>query len=321
MKLRIATFNLENLDKKETTEPSFEKRIQILRPQLIRLRADIICFQEIHSQKKEGQKSLTALKELLEKTPYQNYQKAVSRDEDGQLFSQRNLVTASRFKILESHSYTHQFTPSPQYETVTAEKNELRKITWERPILRSVIDLNGRRLNLLNLHLKSKIPTNINGQKVDNYTWKTASGWAEGYFLSSMRRVGQALETRVLVDKLFDEDLHGLIVIAGDFNADFDEVPVEAILGRVENTGNGELAERVLIPCENTIPETSRYTLYHHGKKNMLDHLIISRGLLPFYRHTEIHNETLSDESVAFAGDVKFPESDHAPVVAEFEIV
>ncbi|MEM9748885.1 MAG: endonuclease, partial [Actinomycetota bacterium] len=33
----------------------------------------------------------------------------------------------------------------------------------------------------------------------------------------------------------------------------------------------------------------------------------------------EIHNEILHDESLAFAGDAKFPESDHAPVVAEFE--
>jgi endonuclease/exonuclease/phosphatase family metal-dependent hydrolase len=260
MKIRIATFNLENLDKKEGMEPSFETRMKILKPQLLRLRADIICFQEIHSQEEKNQKKLTALKKLLAETPYQKYKIATSQNKEGQLFTQRNLVIISRFKILVSNSYIHQYTPAPQYEAVTANDSKLKKITWERPILHVAIDLNGRRLDLINLHLKSKIPTNINGQKSDNYTWKTASGWAEGYFLSSMRRVGQALETRVIVDKLFDNDLQSLIVVAGDFNADFYEVPLEAILGRVENTGNGELAERVLIPCENTIPESSRYT-------------------------------------------------------------
>ena len=38
------------------------------------------------------------------------------------------------------------------------------------------------------------------------------------------------------------------------------------------------------------------------------------------YRGSEIHNEILHDESVDFADDQKFPESDHAPVLAEFEL-
>jgi exonuclease III len=52
----------------------------------------------------------------------------------------------------------------------------------------------------------------------------------------------------------------------------------------------------------------------------MLDHMLVTRDLLAFYRGSEIHNELLHDESAAFAVDKKFPESDHAPVVATFEI-
>jgi exonuclease III len=33
----------------------------------------------------------------------------------------------------------------------------------------------------------------------------------------------------------------------------------------------------------------------------------------------QIHNEVLHDESIAFATDRQYPESDHAPVVATFE--
>ena len=76
----------------------------------------------------------------------------------------------------------------------------------------------------------------------------------------------------------------------------------------------------MLVPCENTVPEPSRYSLLHLGKGNMLDHVLVSRSLLAHYRKTEIHNETLPDESGAFRTDVLFPESDHAPVVAEFEV-
>ena len=58
----------------------------------------------------------------------------------------------------------------------------------------------------------------MEGQKIDTYTWRTAHGWAEGYFIASMKRVGQALETRVLVDNILDNDEQALIVVCGDFN-------------------------------------------------------------------------------------------------------
>ena len=48
---------------------------------------------------------------------------------------------------------------------------------------------------------------------------------------------------------------------------------------------------------------------------------MVSRSLLASYKGAEIHNEVLHDESVAFATDKKFPESDHAPVIAEFELL
>ena len=111
------------------------------------------------------------------------------------------------------------------------------------------------------------------------------------------------------------------VIVCGDFNSTSDNVPVQAIRGDVENTGNGKLSNRVLIPCEQTVPESSRYSLLHLGKGEMLDHLLVSRSLLAFYNHTEIHNEILHDESIAFATDKKYPESDHAPIVAEFNIV
>ena len=70
-----------------------------------------------------------------------------------------------------------------------------------------------------------------------------------------------------------------------------------------------------------TMPLTStRYSLIYRGRGAMLDHILVSRSLIGHYRGTEIHNELLHDESVANASDTRFPEPDHAPVVAEFEL-
>jgi endonuclease/exonuclease/phosphatase family metal-dependent hydrolase len=126
------------------------------------------------------------------------------------------------------------------------------------------------------------------------------------------------LETRILIDELFDTDDEAFIVVSGDFNAEMDEVAVEVIRGDVEKTGNPRLSTRVLVPCELTIPDSSRFSLNYLGLGRMIDHLLVSRPLLTFCQGSEIHNELLHDESIAFATDKKYPESDHAPLVAEF---
>ncbi|NJN26203.1 MAG: endonuclease [Cyclobacteriaceae bacterium] len=321
--LRIATFNLENFDDIPGQLPTLAQRIAIMRPQLLRINADILCLQEVNGQETDGQpRQLLALNKLIEGTPYDQYFSASTKTKDNfQVYDERNLVILSKFEIKTYGQFKNTFIPAPLYRTVTAQppEQEADEVAWERPILSAEIKLpGGRLLYLLNLHLKSKIPTNIKGQKRDNYSWKTASGWAEGYFVSSMKRVGQALETRVIIDEIFDRDPDAYIVVCGDFNADQNEVPVMAIRGLVEHTGNATLANRVMYPCENGIPESARYSLFHRGRGEMIDHLLISRNMLEFYKSTEIHNEMLHDESIAFASDILYPESDHAPIIAEF---
>lgn len=321
--LRIATFNLENLDDKQGKPPPLAERIAVMRPQLRRLRADVLCLQEVNGQEQPGQpRQLTALTELLQGTGYEGYHRATTLTSANQPYDVRNLVVLSRFPIVHRQQIKHDLTPQPLYRKVTAipAETEASEVTWERPILYVQLDLGaGATLHLVNVHLKSKIPTDISGQKRDRDTFRSVSGWAEGFFISSMKRVGQALEVRFLLDQIFDAPAPApLVAVCGDFNADIDDVPVKALRGRVEETGNPDLLGRIMIPCELTVPEPSRYSLLHLGKGEMIDHILCSRALLSSYRGTEIHNEVLPDESGAFRTDVKFPESDHAPVVAEF---
>lgn len=332
-RLRIATFNLENFDE-TSEEPSLEERITLMRPQLARVDADVLCLQEINGQReREGShRRLSALEKLREDTRYADYEMVCTRLADGsEPYDERNLVVLSRFEITDHAQHKHDYAPAPYYRTVTDKdteadvdeallKEEAEKMNWERPILACRIRAGGKLLHVLNVHLKSKRPTDIPEQKKDRYTWKTASGWAEGFFLSSMKRVGQALETRMFIDEIFDEDEQALIVACGDFNADTDDVPLQAIRGDVESHGNADLATRVMVPVEKSIPEPARYSSLYLGKGEMIDHLLVSRQMLQYHKGSEIHNELLHDESISFATDVKYPESDHAPVIAEFEL-
>ena len=276
-------------------------------------------------------RTLAALDSLLVGTGYEDYQRLTTTTIGGELYQERNLVILSRFPLIGHPRTIIRDTsgPRPAYQVATADPPDQTAdpLEWERPILYAQLDLGGGRvLHVMNLNLKSKIATDIQGQKLDSFTWKTPAAWAEGSFISSMKRVGQALQVRLEIDRLFDQagqtgDPTPLIAICGDFNAKSDEVPLQAICGQVEDTGNPAHGPRVMVACENQVAESARYSLFHLGQREMIDHVLASRALLATLDHTEIHNEYLPDESGAFRTDVKFPESDHAPVVAQFTLV
>jgi predicted extracellular nuclease len=327
--IRIATFNVENLDEAEDEKnPPLAVRAGVLRATLERLDAHILCLQEVHGQELPGhtsdhpKRSLSALDEVLRGTAYERYERVTTRTTAGVPYDVRNLVILSAFPIVTSAQYRNDHIETLQYRSVTATdppQQEARDVSWERPILHAEVEVPGlTRVHVINLHLKSKRASNVAGQR-DGYLWKSAAGWAEGFFLSSIKRVGQALETRVLVDRIFDAEAAAPIVVCGDFNAEPGEVPVDAIRGAVEDTNNPELRPRVLIPCSRGIPESIRYSLYHHGRANLLDHMLMSQALLPRFRSAAILNENLHDESLPFTFDTKYPESDHAAFVAAFE--
>ncbi len=322
MNLRIATFNVENLDDVTGRRPTLAERIQVMRPQLIRMRADILCLQEVHSQGPSNDRNLNALDQLLAGTDYAGFHRSTTLTTELQLYNQRNLVTLSRFPISATDIVRDSSGPRPRYQMATADPEDVTAnlLEWERPLLYNKIDVEpGRELHLINVHLKSKIASTIPGQKLGRFAWKSVAAWAEGTFISSMRRMGQALQSRLLIDGIFDtEGVDAWIAMCGDFNATAEEVPVKTVCGHVEDTGNAEHTPRVMVPCESMIPESSRYSLIHLGRGEMIDHVMASRGLIQNFRHAEIHNETLHDESGAFRRDAQFPESDHAPVIAEF---
>jgi len=77
----------------------------------------------------------------------------------------------------------------------------------------------------------------------------------------------------MLIDKLFDIRTFSHDRRMQRFNEEFDDVAIEAIRGDVENTGNMDLAMRVMVPTERNIPEPARYSFLHDGKGKMPDHV------------------------------------------------
>ncbi len=323
--LRIASFNLESLDDRPNQRPTLQTRIAVLRPQIERLRADILCLQEVNGQRAGGQspRRLSALAALLRGTPYQDFTEVVSEGIHHGPMDVHNLVILSRYPVLESRQYRNDLVEAPRFRTTTATPPmaEAQPVLWDRPILYARLDLGqGRVLDLFNVHYRAALAAFVPGQKSEPFVWKSVAGWAEGYYLSAMKRSGQALETRLALERCFERDNEAFVCVTGDFNANLDEMPLQIVIGAEEDTGSGDLAGHSLVPLELSLSSDQRYSVIHHGKRQMLDHVLASRRLAGCFRNMEAHNEVLGDELVGYAKVARSPSSYHAPIVAEFAL-
>lgn len=323
MRLRIATFNLESLDDQPRTPALLDRRIAVLRPQLLRLDADILCLQEISASAKPsgGVRILSALDRLVAETPYATFSRTTSLGPTGSSPADiHNLVTLSRWPPVETRQIHHELVPPLRYTPTTpAQPAAPIDCRFDRPILYVRLSLpDGGPLHVLNVHLRSPLAAPIPGQKKAPLVWRSTSGWAEGFLVAALKRDGQALEARLAVDQIFDAEPAARVALCGDFNADGREIPVRTLLADVDDTGNPDLMPRSLVALERNLHDDRRFSVRHAGQTVMLDHILVSRALVPWATRTEVHNERLRDEIFDAPPGTPPLGSFHAPVVAEF---
>ncbi|MCS7266813.1 MAG: endonuclease/exonuclease/phosphatase family protein [Geminicoccaceae bacterium] len=327
MRLRLASFNLENFGAR-AGEAGLAERIAVLRPQLLRLDADILCLQEVHGARppEGGPRRLLALETLVAGTPYARFEVASTRSpgehgKEGWVADVHNLAVLSRFPIRSVRELRHERVPPLSFRLSTARPDPLEvSCRFERPALFVTIELpGGHRLQVVNLHLKAPLASFVPGQKLGPFAWASIGGWAEGFFLAATQRAAQALEVRLELEAVFDVAPDALVAVAGDLNAEDRETPLRILCAETADTGNGALAPRSLVPTCRSLPEDRRFTVIHHGRRLMLDHVLVSRALLARFRGLEVHNETLDDELAPSERVERATESYHAPVVACFE--
>jgi len=324
-RFRIATYNLENLDD-EVPEEAFAARIAALRPILAMLDADILCLQEVDAQpRNRSPRRLRALQSLIEATPYAGFNFACSESEPGHgPMDKHNLVVLSRFPILQQRSLRHALVPPPAHglpiEAGTAMgKPPTGAVAWDRPLLHVTVQLpDKRKLEIVNLHLRAPMAAHVAGGTLAPQIWRSTRAWAEGFYVSSLKRIGQALEARLLVERLFDEEKQALVVVAGDFNADSLEMPIRLLRADVVDTGNELLAGRRLELAEERLPATKRYSVRYGKRTAMVDHLLLSPALLEGLQSVDVLNDDLQDEETAARLDEPAAASFHAPLVAAF---
>lgn len=318
--LRLLTYNLESLGEGQDSPP-LNARIAILRPRLTGMAADILCLQEIDGRHldKGRPREPVALQRVIADTIYDGFHVAATPGAYGVGVADRhNLVTLSRLPIVATQAIRHQLVAPPMLRA-----DSIGEVTapFDRPLLYTSIALgSGRRLHLINLHLRAPLPVPISGTRSDRGTQSSTAMWAMGYQLAAMKRSAQALEARLLVDRLLDEDSGALIAVCGDLNAAPMEVPVRLLTADRSDAGDTQFAERALVPLADAVPAEHRFSVRHRGRPVLVDHILASRALAALCRSVEIHNQGLVDEADAERMGAKFTDSTHAPMIAAFDL-
>lgn len=193
------------------------------------------------------------------------------------------------------------------------------QLKWDRPLLEVPVKVSPNlTITVFVVHLKSKRVTFPKGVDSRRYEWPSLKYYAQGSFLSTLRCVGQAMDLRGKLDAVLDRDPEANIVVLGDFNDGLGTVTLDTLMGDHIGAYNTALRDFELIPCELSLPTEKQYTYIFRGKGIMLDHILISKNKLPFFKSATVSNELLKEEHIPYRSEKFFLEPDHAPMIAYF---
>lgn len=296
---RLATFNLESLDARARDPLAFAERIDALRPILLKLDADVLCLQEVNAQGngRRAPRDFRALDALLAGTEYASFARANSVHPDtGRPADVHNLVTLSRWPIVAHRQIFHDFLPvwrlpSPHGAADAAGLD----VRFDRPVLIGRIEAPFGALHVFNLHLRAPRAA-LFAAVEGGGRWRSNAQWALGFHLAALKRQGQALETRLAADAIFEEEPDARIAICGDLNADSFETPTRILCGAPDE-GEQDLNARALKALDGRVDPARRYTVIHDGRRVMLDHILASPALAGRCARVEIFNDGLADEA------------------------
>src|SRR5262249_11547898 len=161
-----------------------------------------------------------ALDRLLAGTRYEAYARISTESPTGHgPFNVHNLVILSRLPVRDSGQIHHALVRAPAYRRAKAvpAPGRAEAVRWDRPLLYAAVELaDGRSLWVVNLHLRAPVASFLPGERLPELGWRSVPSWAEGFFLADLKRVGQALETRLFVDGLLEADPQAMIAVCGD---------------------------------------------------------------------------------------------------------
>ncbi len=274
--IRFATFNVCNLSQPGAqlydnlaplTDADYAAKVQWTAQQLDRLDADVIGLQEVFC--------LQAMRDVLAHS--QRYREAAlagvstAPDPHTGLARQMPQVALISRLPLAAPAAIHSAFP----EGVTLPAGSRDALCYARALLQVSLQLpDGRLLDVLVVHLKSKRPDYASDDQQDNPMCH-----AQAQLRSLIRRGTEAVALRALLCQLHASTPRPRIVL-GDFNDSVDAVTTSIIMGEGGSATAGRYYDSRRIQAD---PAASAhgYTILHEERRMTIDHVLVSEHFHP----------------------------------------
>lgn len=303
MRLKLATFNLNNLGRGDVPDPAnYEAKLEYLADVLRRIDADVVVVNEVREPD-----SFAELTGLLGGYPARFL---------GDAPAERRRVQTGILARLEVSAQGQWH----EYPTVMPGRAELATFRFSRPVpwLRFETGAAGR-LFVAGVHLKSWRAAYEDLPEGETPRRRALFGRA----LAGVVRNAEAAGLRCLLDGVMDTGLADHYAVMGDFNDRLESNAVGLVSGlEDEDAGEWKLGEaRRLFPVGWWAGEGRRFSYVRHGRRELFDHILISRGLSLGLVAAGAESQLLEPVHVRrYDNGGQFGRSDHAPVWAEFRL-
>ncbi len=185
------------------------------------------------------------------------------------------------------------------------------RLATKRGYVQAELEFRGRPLHVIGLHLRSSLPRKLKNSLGKGVPIATQQEAGDGVIRSELWRLAEARAVRSVVDRLLAQDAEAQVVVLGDFNAQAGSTVCKVI--------EGPLAEGRLTRALDTVPADERYSVLRaNGRRDLIDHVLISPSLVSCLGEVRILNSMLKSEAELPTG-VPAIESDHASVVVELK--
>lgn len=304
MRLKLATFNLNNLGRADVPDPTlYAAKLEYLAEVLSRIDADVVVVNEVREQE--------SFEELAEQL------RGYATRFLGDAPAERRRVQTGILARLE---------PSAQgqwheYSAVLPGRSELATtLRFSRPVpwLRLETGKAGR-LFVAGVHLKSWRAAYEDLPEAETPRRRSLLGRS----LASAVRNAEAAGLRLLLDGTIDTGLADHYAVMGDFNDRLDSNAVALVSGlEDEDAAEWKLNEvRRLYPTGWWAGEGRRHSYVRHGRRELFDHILVSRGLSLQLVAAGAESQLLEPVHVRrYDNGGQYGRSDHAPVWAEFRL-
>jgi endonuclease/exonuclease/phosphatase family metal-dependent hydrolase len=326
---KVTTWNLENLFRPEpAADPlAYDQKLQQLAAVILKLAPDVLAMQEVGSP--EALADLQAA--LQDQYPHQ----AISSFPDHRGIRVGYLSKLPIDQPLDLHDFPK--TGLASVPGIDPQSNPPNTVTQlSRGALQiSVTPKPGFTLHLINAHLKSKLLSYPSQGKRSRFAPKDENERAIIAGFALLKRTAEAIAIRVQANQLLEDNAEAALIVLGDLNDGPDAATTQILYGPGGSQPGSAGFDRAdagddtrLFNLDALIPADRRYSRIYQGSKELIDHILVSKELLPGNpvnlplvdsEHEMAPLPSIGDTPTVRSGKQTFP-SDHAPISATFEL-